>query len=301
MQHVFERFSHLFDERGIAYDLPPVLQQPTEDELIAIIGGYDGMIAGDDPLSERVLSRAQRMRIISKWGVGTDGIDLAAARSLGIAVTNTPGVFGEDVADVAAGYLVVAARQLHRIHDSVAAGGWLKYEGVGLAGKTLGILGYGSIGAALARRGRGFGMNVVAHDVDESARDRAVNDEVEAVALEELFRRSDFLVLCLPLTGESQRVVNGRTLALMPHGSILVNVARGGLVDEEALVEALETGRLAAAALDVFAEEPLPAEHPLRRFPQCVLGSHNASNTREGVLRTSELAVANLLNGLESR
>jgi D-3-phosphoglycerate dehydrogenase len=143
-------------------------------------------------------------------------------------------------------------------------------------------------------------MNVVAHDVDESARERAVIDGVEALALEELFRRSDFLVLCLPLTNESQQIVNSRTLALMPRGSVLVNVARGGLVDEEALAEALATGRLAAAALDVFAEEPLPTEHPLRRFPQCVLGSHNASNTREGVLRTSELAVDNLLNGLES-
>jgi D-3-phosphoglycerate dehydrogenase len=299
MQNVFERFSHRFDERGIGYYLPPVVQQPTEDELIAIIGDYDGMIAGDDPLSERVLSRAQRMRIISKWGVGTDGIDLVAARSFGIAVTNTPGVFGDDVADVAAGYLVVAARQLHRIHDSVASGGWFKYEGVRLAGKTLGIAGYGSVGAALAHRGRGFGMTVIAHDVEGSARDRALNDGVEAVALEELFRRSDFLTLCLPLTSESRGVVDRRMLALMPRGSVIVNVARGGLVDEEALVEALETGRLAAAALDVFAEEPLPAEHPLRRFPQCVLGSHNASNTREGVLQTSELAVDNLLSGLE--
>ena len=299
MQNVFERFSHRFDERGIGYDLPPVVQQPTEDELIAVLGDYDGMIAGDDPLSERVLSRAQRMRIISKWGVGTDGIDLVAARSFGIAVTNTPGVFGDDVADVAAGYLVVAARQLHRIHDSVALGGWFKYEGVRLAGKTLGIAGYGSVGAALARRGRGFGMTVIAHDVEESARDRALNDGVEAVALEELFRRSDFLTLCLPLTSESRGVVDRRMLALMSQGSVIVNVARGGLVDEEALVEALETGRLAAAALDVFAEEPLPAEHPLRRFPQCVLGSHNASNTREGVLQTSELAVDNLLSGLE--
>jgi phosphoglycerate dehydrogenase-like enzyme len=299
MQNVFERFRHRFDDRGIACDLPPVVQQPTEDELIAVIGRYEGMIAGDDPLSGHVLASAQRMRIISKWGVGTDGIDLAAAHSLGIAVTNTPGVFGEDVADVAAGYLVMAARQLHRIHDSVAAGGWLKYEGVRLAGKTLGIAGYGSVGAALARRGRGFGMDVIAHDVAEAARDRAVNDGVETVALEDLFGRSDFLVLCLPLTEESRRMVDHQMLALMPRGSVLVNVARGGLVDEDALAEALETGRLAAAALDVFTEEPLPAEHPLRRFPQCVLGSHNASNTREGVLLTSELAVDNLLSGLE--
>src|SRR3954447_5006583 len=111
------------------------------------------MIAGDDPLTEKVIAHATRMKIISKWGVGIDGIDVAAAESRGITVTNTPGTFGDDVADVAAGYLVMLARQLHRIHESVASGGWFKHEGVVLAGKTLGIVGFGTIGAAVARRG----------------------------------------------------------------------------------------------------------------------------------------------------
>lgn len=299
MQNCFEAFRERFDEQGIEYEMPSVVQQPTEDELIAIIGGFDGMIAGDDPLTARVLEHAKRMRIISKWGVGVDGIDIEAAKARGIAVTRTPGVFGDDVADVAAGYLVMLARQLHRTHESVRDGGWLKVEGTMLTGKTLGIAGLGSIGQAVARRGRGFGMDLVAYDVAAEALATVASDlGVDMVAQEDLFRRSDFLVLTAPLTAENRHMVNASTLGLMPHGARLVNVARGPLVDEAALADALASGAIAAAALDVFEEEPLPADSPLRAFEQCVFGSHNGSNTAEGVMRASAQAVENLLAGL---
>ena len=299
MQNCIESFQDRFAARDIALDLPEVMQQPTEEELIAIIGDYDGMIAGDDPLNARVLAHAKRMRVISKWGVGVDGIDLEAATTQGIAVTNTPDVFGDDVADVAAGYLVMLARQLHRIDASVRDGGWLKHEGVALARKTLGVVGFGSIGQALARRGHAFGMTVIAHDIALAVRDVALSEGVELVSREDVFIRSDFLVLCVPLTPETTQLVNAATLRLMRQGSFLVNVARGGLVDESALAAALDSGHLAAVALDVFEEEPLPPDSPLRAFPHCVFGSHNGSNTIEGVLRASERAVENLLAGLE--
>lgn len=296
MQNCIDEFQQELE--GLDLVLPDVVQQPTEDELIDIIGDFDGMIAGDDPLTARVLAHATRMKIISKWGIGTDGIDFAAAAKNDIVVTNTPGVFGDEVADVGMGYVVMLARQLHRIHDSVAAGGWWKHEGRSLAGTTMGIAGFGNIGQAQARRGLGFSMQVLAYDPWEGA--PAVGSEmgVELVELDELFRRSDFLVLCAPLTPENRHMVDARRLALMPDGASLVNVARGPLVDEEALVEALASGRLFAAALDVFEEEPLAPDHPLRRFPQCVFGSHNGSNTAEGVRRASALAVDNLLAGL---
>ena len=301
MQSCIENFQDRFAGRDIATDLPEVTQQLTEEELIAIIGDYDGMIAGDDPLTARVLAHAKRMRIISKWGVGVDGIDLEAATTQGIAVTNTPDVFGDDVADVAAGYLVMLARQLHRIDASVRERGWLKYEGVALARKTLGIVGFGSIGQAVGRRGRGFGMTVIATDTALDLQNVALAESVELVGREDVFIRSDFLVLCVPLTPETTHLVNPATLGLMRQGSFLVNVARGGLVDESALAAALDSGYLAAVALDVFEEEPLPHYSPLRAFPQCVFGSHNASNTREGVLRASAAAVDNLLAGLDRR
>ena len=300
MQNCIDDFRPLFEERGIAIDMPSVVQQPTEDELIAIIGEFDGMIAGDDPLTARVLAHAGRMRIISKWGIGIDGIDLEAAKEAGIPVTNTPGVFGDDVADVAAGYIVMLARQLHRIDASVRSGGWFKHEGIALTGKTLGIVGFGSIGQAVARRGQGFGMTVMAQDVAPTAKNAGDTMGVAVVPLEELLADSDFVVLCTPLTPDTHHLIDERTLSLMRNGTFLVNVARGPLVDETALVAALDSGRIAAAALDVFEEEPLAADHPLRRHEQCVFGSHNGSNTREGVLRASAQAVENLLRGLDS-
>lgn len=299
MQNCIEEFRAAFDERGIEIVQPEVIQQLTEEELIATVGDFEGMIAGDDPITASVLEHAARMRVISKWGVGTDGIDKEAARARGIEVTSTPGVFGDEVADVALGYLVMLARQLHRIDASVKAGGWLKHEGRLLSGKTAGVAGFGSIGQATARRAVGFGMDVVAHDVVEPAGRVAADLGVELVARDHLFRRSDALVLCCPLTPETHHMVDAHSLALLPHGAYLVNVARGPLVDEPALVEALRSGRVEAAALDVFEEEPLPMDSPLREFEQCVFGSHNASNATEGVLRASARAVENLLAGLE--
>jgi len=295
MQNVIDEFRGAFDERGIEIAMPDVVQQPTEDELIEIIGDYEGMIAGDDPLTARVLEHASKMRIISKWGVGTDGIDKEAAKARGIKVTNTPAVFGDEVADVALAYLVMVARQLHRIDASVRSGGWFKHEGRSLSGKTAGIAGFGSIGQAIARRAQGFGMTVVAHDVV------APPDTfgVELVDRDELFRRSDALILACPLTPETRHMVNADTLALLPRGAYFVNVARGPLVDEPALVDALRSGQVEAAALDVFEEEPLPADSPLREFEQCVFGSHNGSNSREGVMRASERAVENLFAALD--
>jgi D-3-phosphoglycerate dehydrogenase len=298
MQNCIDEFRPRLNERQLELVLPEIVQQPSEEDLIEIIGDFDGMIAGDDPLSARVLEHAKRMRIISKWGVGIDGIDLGAARALSIPVVNTPGVFGGEVADIALGYVIMLARQLHRIDASVKAGGWFKHEGRSLADKVLGVAGFGSIGQAVAQRGRGFGMRVVAHDVAEAVSAAAEDMDVEMLGRDELFQQSDFLVLCSPLTPETRHMVNERMLALMQPGSYLVNVGRGPLVEEIALVQALESGQVAAAALDVFEEEPLPATSGLRRFDQCVFGSHNASNTREGVLRTSARAVENLMNGL---
>ena len=195
MQNCIEEFRPRLAERHLELVLPDIVQQLSEEDLIEIIGSFDGMIAGDDPLSARVLRYAKRMRVISKWGVGIDGIDLEAAQALGIPVLNTPGVFGGEVADVALGYVVMLARQLHRIDASVRAGGWFKHEGRSLSGKVLGVVGFGSIGQSVARRGIGFGMRVVAHDVSNVAAAEAMNMGIEMLDRDGLFRLSDFLVL----------------------------------------------------------------------------------------------------------
>ncbi|MGH3026273.1 MAG: NAD(P)-dependent oxidoreductase, partial [Gaiellaceae bacterium] len=218
MQNCIEEFRDRFTELGIEIDLPPVVQALSEEELSAMIDGYDGIIAGDDPLTAKVLDKARRLRIISKWGVGTDGIDLDAAQTRRIVVTNTPGVFGDAVADVAAAYMVMLARQLHRIDASVRAGGWWKHEGTELRGKTLGVVGFGTIGRAVAQRGHGFGMSVIAHDSADVSM-AAADADVELVDRDAVFRRADFLVLCCPLTTATRHLVNAETLAQMKLGS----------------------------------------------------------------------------------
>lgn len=302
MQDSIEHFRDRLEEAGISIVLPTLTgQQFSEDELIDLLPRASGIIAGDDPLTARVIATAQDLRVIANWGVGMDNIDLDAARRHRIVVSNNPGVFGEDVADVAAGYLVLLARRLHQIHAAVAAGEWLKVRGRRLSGCTLGVLGFGHIGRAVARRGIGFGMRVVVHDVHPAALQSAGDMSVSAVTRPELFSAADFLVLCAPLTPDTRHIVNSTTLAVMQPGSCLVNVGRGALVDESALVDALRSTRLAAAALDVFENEPLSPDSPLREFPDCIFGSHNGSNTEEGVLEASARAVANLMRDLAPR
>ncbi|MFN2626143.1 MAG: phosphoglycerate dehydrogenase [Mycobacteriales bacterium] len=298
MQVSFPAFEEQFRALGIEADLPPVEQALSEAKLLEIIDRYDGVIAGDDEFTARVLARATRLRILSKWGVGVDGIDREAAARAGIPVTNTPGTFDGEVADVCIGYLVLLARGLHRLDAGVRAGGWPKIEGTSLAGKRLVIVGLGGIGSALARRAAAMEMTVIGCDADEGARDRALASGVDVRDLRDALAIADFLSLNCPLTPQSRHLVNSESLALMPRGAYVINTARGGLVDEAALVAALTSGQVAGAALDVLEREPPAADNPLRRFDTVIFGTHNASNTAEAVQRVSERAVDNLLRGL---
>jgi D-3-phosphoglycerate dehydrogenase len=287
------------EERDLDVHLPKLThQQFDEREMKQLVQGMDGIIAGDDVISASVIGAGSRLRVISKWGVGVDAIDLPAAAERGITVTNTPGVFGEDVADAALGYLLSLTRHITRIHQAVARGGWLKVEGTRLSGKTVGVLGFGSIGRATARRLVAFGCHTIAYDAYPSALTNAESMGVTPVALDELLRRSEALIVCAPLNADTYHLVNAESLAKLPPGALFVNVSRGPLVDERALIDALASGHVAGAGLDVFEEEPLAPESPLRKFDQCIFGSHNGSNTREGVLECSQQAVSNLLVGL---
>ena len=298
MQHVLDRYESRFSEHDIDLVVPSVVQQLTEDELIDLLPEIDGIIVGDDPISERVLSSAPRLQVISKWGVGIDNIDLRAAESRSIAVRNTPGVFGEEVADVVVGYLILLSRQLHRVDAAVRAGAWAKPVGVSLAGRTLGVVGLGDIGQAVARRAAAMHMNVLGNDVLQERMDVAAELGLQPATLAQVLSSADVVSLNCPLTGENRHMINAATIATMKRGAWLINTARGGLVDERALVEGLKSGQLGSAAMDVFEQEPLPAASPLRTFDNVVLGSHNSSNTIDAVIRTSDAAFANLLSVL---
>ena len=280
---------------GVIADIPRFEgQQLEEEDLLPIIGQYDGILAGDDHLTRRVLEAAPRLKVISKWGIGIDAIDLAAAEELGVQVFNTPGVFGEELADYAMGYIHMLARRQNEVNSKVKAGEWYKVRGVSLAGKTLGIVGLGSSGRALAHRGLAASMHVLGYDIVEVPEVSGC----EMVGLDDLLARSDIVSLQLPATSEADHLINAESIAKMKRGAWLINISRGSLVDEKALLVALADGAIGAAALDVFESEPVAPGHDLFEFENVVVGSHNGSNTHEAVERATDLAVDNLLRGL---
>ena len=269
----------------------PDLDRPLdEDEMVELVRGCAGLIVGVDPVTPRVLE-AGPLRVVVKYGSGMDNIDVDAARALGVQVSSTPGTNARSVAELAIALLLTLARNV-ALHDrGVRAGSWRRATGVELAGKQLGIVGYGAIGRQVARIAQGLDMDVVAHDpfVEEA--------DVPLVPLDELYAASDAVSLHLPLTDETRGLVGDRELAAMKSTAFLINTARGGLVDESALADALRSGRLAGAALDGFEMEPL-GDSPLRELDNVVLSPHAGASTYDAVLRTAAQAVDQLLADL---
>lgn len=269
-------------------------QQFTARELLEYSHGLVGIIAGDDELSSEFFEGAPELRTVIRWGIGMDSVDHEAARRHGVIVRNTPGVFGAEVADSAFGYILNLARGYIAVDAAVRGGEWPKLEGITLAGNRLGVVGFGAIGHEIAKRAGGFDMDVVAFDPFVEPTPTGVL----LIDLETLLSTSRFIVLACPLTDTTFHLINADRMALIRPEAYLINVARGPVVVEADLTEALRSGRLAGAALDVFEIEPLPATSELRTFPNVILGAHNGSNTREGVTRASQTAVDFLLEEL---
>jgi D-3-phosphoglycerate dehydrogenase len=260
--------------------------------MASVIQDVDAVIAGDDVIDGEVLrvGRASRLRAVIKWGVGTDSIDTAAAARLGVPVYNTPGVLADEVADLAMSHLLMLARRTHEQHASVVDGGWAQIQGRTLAGMTAGILGLGSVGSAIARRAAAFGMDVIGYDIRPIASADQPAPGLRQVALDAVYADSDVIFVACELTPENHHLLSRAAFDAMRQGVLVVNVARGELIDQSALVEALGSGKVAGAGLDVFEDEPLPADDPLRAFAdRCVFSPHNGSNTAEAVARTNRI------------
>ncbi|MBW2419722.1 MAG: phosphoglycerate dehydrogenase [Deltaproteobacteria bacterium] len=298
MLGMLDVFVPRFRESGIEVVAAEVSQQLSEEELLKCVPEVEGWIIGDDPATRAVFEAGQRghLRAAVKWGVGVDNVDFDAARDLGIPVANTPGMFGAEVADVALGYLIGLSRELFAIDRAVRGGDWAKPRGRSLAGKRVALVGFGDIGRALARRLLALEMQVAAYDpVFEAPSGYSMPVGLEAVEVASWpqgIEQADFLVFTCALTSANRHMLDAAVLDRSKPGLCVVNVSRGPLIDEPALAEALELGRVRAAALDVFEEEPLACASPLRELgARVVFGSHNASNTEEAVLRASYRAI----------
>jgi len=294
-----DRFRPELESYGLDLIIPEVHERLTEEQLLQYAGQFDGTICGDDKYTTRALEACSpRLKVISKWGTGIDSIDRQAAARLGIQVRNTPNAFTLPVADTVLGYMLAFVRCHPWMDRAMKSGRWEKIPGRSLSECVLGVVGVGTIGKAVIHRARAFGMSILGNDIIEVDKVFLAENGVEMTGLDDLLSRSDFVSLNCDLNPTSIHLMNSRTLAMMKTTAILINTARGPIVDESALIDALQTGRIAGAALDVYESEPLPANSPLVKMDNVMLAPHNANSSPAAWERVHRNTIKNLLEGL---
>jgi D-3-phosphoglycerate dehydrogenase len=294
-----ERFTPVFKHYGVDIVIADVKERLEEEDLLKYAGDFDGVICGDDRFTEKVLTACiPRLKVISKWGTGIDSIDLEAAKRLDIQVCNTPNAFTLPVADTVMGYILTFARNIPWMDADIKNGGWNKISGKSLAELTLGVIGVGNIGKAIFKRARGFGMRLLGNDIVTIDPEFIKENKVEMLSLPELLAQSDYVSMNCDLNPTSRHLMNEKTLSLMKTDAVLINTSRGPVVDEKALIKALQAKRLRGAALDVFEEEPLSPDSPLIKMENVLLGSHNSNSSPMAWEHVHWNTIKNLLEGL---
>ena len=280
--------------------IPPKVGPLKASELLPQLVGMDAVLISPDEFNADVLGsrEASSLKIISRWGVGYDSIDIPAATKNGIVVAFTPGLLNETVADYTFALLFTMARRVHEADAMMRRGEWKLLWGGDIFGKTLGIIGCGRIGQAVARRAAGFNLRLLGYDVSPNPDAEKIG--VKFVPLEELLAQSDFISLHSALTPDNRGLLGEAQFSKMKTSAYVINTARGALIDDAALIRALQENRIAGAALDAFVKEPLPADHPFRGVPNLLLSPHQAPcgrETGERVSITSAQAIVDLMNG----
>jgi D-3-phosphoglycerate dehydrogenase len=296
---VLDRFRPFLEERGLELVVPEVRERMEEADLLRYAGQFDGTLCGDDHYTRRVLEACvPRLKVISKWGTGIDSIDSEACARLGVRVCRTLNAFTPAVADTAMGYMLAFARRQPWMDREMKAGKWIKLPGRALSECTLGVIGIGNIGKALTRRARAFGMKILGNDIIVIDPAFISESGIEMTSLEALLSQSDFVSVNCDLNPSSKHLINAARLKVMKRDAVLINTARGPIVDEPALVEALQAKRLAGAALDVFEVEPLPEDSPLRTMDNVMLAPHNSNSSPEAWEKVHWNTIRYLLEGL---
>ena len=301
-----KKFDEKFKEFGMKYFCPEFTQTLTENELLKIVPLYDGWIIGDDQATKKVFEKGVlgKLKAVVKWGVGVDNVDINACEELGLSFTNIPKVFGEEVSDVAIGYMICLARKLHCIDRCVKNGEWIKPCGISLYNKKVCQIGFGDIGKCLSRKLMSFNMQIYVSDPEffqnenneiiSKYDNRKLDDifkNIKLTNLNEAVFNADFIIIVCALNKSTYHLVNKDLIIRANKGVKIINVARGPIVVEKDVIELLENKYIDSIAFDVFEDEPLKYTNKLIEFPQNMFGSHNASNTIEGVEKTSLLAI----------
>jgi D-3-phosphoglycerate dehydrogenase len=299
MLSALDRFRPVLERHGLDIITPEVQERLDEADLLKYAGQFDGAICGDDCYTARVLEAClPRLKVISKWGTGIDSIDGATATRLGIRVYRTPNAFTLPVADTVFGYMLAFARQQPWMDREMKSARWWKIPGRALHECTLGIIGVGTIGKVVARRAHAFGMTVLGNDIVDIDHVFITETGIQMTGLDSMLKNSDFVSLNCDLNPTSYHLITTRTLGLMRRDAVLINTARGPIVDEGALIAALQAGTIAGAALDVFELEPLPAGSPLMKMDNVMLAPHNANSSPAAWERVNWNTIRNLLEGL---
>ena len=270
-----------------------------EDELIPLLAGCEGCIAGLDFITRKVIEKAPELKVISRYGVGVDRVDLEAAREKGVVVCNTPGVNANGVADLVFALLLAIARRVPLLDRKTKEGQWLRSTGFELCGKTIGILGLGAVGKAVAKRAAGFSMKIMAYDPFLN-KEYTLANGIIAASFDEVIKEADFISLHLPLMDETRNIINEDTMKSMKQGAVIINTARGGLIDESAAYNLLKSGHLGGLGLDAFETEP-PGSSPLFTLDNVVVTPHTGAHTAEAMAAMADMSVRNLIDVLSGK
>jgi D-3-phosphoglycerate dehydrogenase len=294
------RFKSVFERFNLELIVPRVQERLEEDQILDHAGKFDGTVCGDDRYTARALQACvPRLKVISKWGTGIDSIDRETAEKLGVQVYRTPNAFTLPVADSVMGYILAFARQQPWMDRGMKDGKWTKLPGRSLSECTLGVIGIGNIGKAVLQRARAFGMELLGNDIVDIDPGFISESGVEMTSFDDLLARADFISLNCDLNPTSYNLINQKALAWMKPTAILINTARGQVVDEQALITALQTSTISGAALDVFETEPLPADNPLLTLENVMLAPHNANSSPSAWEFVHWNTIQNLLKGLD--
>jgi D-3-phosphoglycerate dehydrogenase len=295
-----DRFQPILECYALDLIVPTVKERLEEDQILEYAGKFEGTICGDDHYSADVLKACSpELRVISKWGTGIDSFDSQTAEKLGIRIFRTLDAFTVPVTDSVMGYILAFARRQPWMDQNVKAGHWQKLPGRSLSECTLGVIGVGNIGKSVLKSAQAFGMELIGNDIVEIDQEFIEQVGVEMTSLEDLLSRSDFVSINCDLNPTSFHLINKETLSAMKSGVVLINTARGKIVDESALVGALNDGTLAGAALDVFEVEPIPVGSPLLTMENVMLAPHNANSSPTAWEYVHWNTIRNLLIGLE--
>ena len=298
MMQGIKKYLPLLKKKNISYD--KIIRNPVvkEKELIKNIHKYDGLICSDDEVTKLVLEKAVNLKVISKWGTGTDSIDKIYAKKKKIKVLNSPDAFSKSVAQLVWGMILLLSRNIIKTQKIIKDGQWPKLTGSLLKDKNLGIIGLGKVGQSVIKMGSGFEMKIIGHDTKSLKKNFLKKFKVSKLSKKQLLKKSDFIVLCVDLNDSSHHLISKKELKFMKKNSVLINISRGQVVNEKDLISALKNKKIKAAGLDVFETEPLKKNNSLLKLDNCVLSSHNAFNTEEEVNKVHKNTILNLVRGL---